>query len=46
VIGLETVSVVTDSLRLYLGVTGSSLVGCHLNHIKDRFLERSSGMNM
>jgi hypothetical protein len=27
VIGLETVSGVTDGLRLYLGVTGSPLVG-------------------
>jgi hypothetical protein len=27
VTGLETVSVVTDGLRLYAGVTGSPLVG-------------------
>jgi hypothetical protein len=27
VTGLETVSVVTDGLRLYVGVTGSPLVG-------------------
>jgi hypothetical protein len=31
VTGLETVSGVTDGLRLYLGSI------CHLNHIKDRF---------
>jgi hypothetical protein len=46
VTGLKTVSEVTDGLRLYLGVIGSPLIGCHLNHIKDWFLERSSRKNM
>jgi hypothetical protein len=44
---LETVSRVTNGLRLYLGVTGSPLVSlCHLNHNKNLFLERSPRMNM
>jgi hypothetical protein len=42
----ETVSRVINGLRLYLGIAGSPLIGCHLNHIKDRFLERSHRMNM
>jgi hypothetical protein len=47
VTGFETMSRVTDSLWLFLGVTSSPLVClCHSNHIKDRFLERSSRMNM
>jgi hypothetical protein len=47
VIGLETVSGVIDSLKLYLGVTGSPLIWiCHSNHSKDQFLERSPRMDM
>jgi hypothetical protein len=47
VTGLETVSGVTNGLKLFLGVTGSPLVWiCHSNHIKDRFLEKTPRMNM
>jgi hypothetical protein len=47
VTGLETVSGVTNGLKLFLGVTGSPLVSiCHSNHIKDRFLEKTPRMNM
>jgi hypothetical protein len=44
---LETVSRVTNGLRLYLGVTGSPLVSlCHSIHNKNLFLERSPRMNV
>jgi hypothetical protein len=47
VTGIETVSGATNSLRLFLGITGSPLVRLfHSNHIKDWFLERSPRMNM